>query len=67
MKRFKIVVLSLVTLLVCACATPTAPQPSTNQVNQNYIDTVEHRARRSGVRVQWINPPRDDAGVSENG
>jgi len=49
----------LAALALSACAS--APEPrSPTVVDQEYVGTVESKARYSGVDVYWINPPRKD-------
>lgn len=52
-------------LLLCACATTTAPnarlqadryQPAA--IDAQRMALIDHIARRKGVEVVWINPPQ---------
>jgi len=50
------------TLAGCA-TTASQSNPSANRVGQqidsNYVRSVEKQAGRTGTKVYWINPPRD--------
>ena len=44
----------------CA-ATPTQPEQTrqvSSAIDYRYMSQVERQARRAGVKVQWVNPPR---------
>ena len=61
--RHLIVVLSTIGILgAVGCAgTPTQPEQArhgSSSVDHNYMNAVERQARRSGVQVRWVNPPR---------
>ncbi len=49
-------------LAISGCATTTdrneQQRQGTSSVDHTYVRQVERQARRSGVRVQWVNPPR---------
>jgi hypothetical protein len=57
MKRLMIALCA--TLFLSACASMQG-QPTTESliVDGRYMQAVEQNARRMGVRVEWINPPR---------
>ncbi len=52
MKRIAFVVLASASLLLAACASAPSQRPP-----ESAVDSV-HYARRAGVRVEWVNPPR---------
>ncbi len=57
MKKFAMLFASLLALALIGCAS--APEPrSPTVVDSAYVGAVESQARRAGVDVQWINPPR---------
>lgn len=62
MSRFGIVSVALVSLLLAACASTPTPPPvagsTTFSTDLEYVATVEDKARRRGVAVVWINPPK---------
>lgn len=57
--------LALASLLLAACAShpQTASRPagsgSDATVDATYVDAVNRASRLSGVKVVWINPPRE--------
>lgn len=62
-KRHLIVAFSTLAVLSAAgCAgTQTHPDParqSSSSVDHTYMHEVERRAKRTGVQVRWVNPPR---------
>lgn len=57
MKTYAPLFASLLALALIGCAN--APEPrSPTEVDKAYVGAVESEARRMGVDVQWINPPR---------
>ncbi len=61
----KLSALSLVPLALGACATtkeaayqPTPPKPGSIVTDAEYVAYVEAVARRRGIGVQWVNPPK---------
>lgn len=68
MKRIAFVVLASASLFLAACASaPTQQRPPESAVDHTYVNTVEYHARRAGVRVEWVNPPRIRDRQQENG
>ena len=61
-----VVALSLLGLSACASmderdtalAPPSAADSPTIHTDAVYVATVEQLARKRGVRVEWVNPPR---------
>lgn len=61
--RFLILTLFTAGILGMAGCAGTPPQPEQSfhagsSIDYRYIGEVERRARTSGVRIQWVNPPR---------
>jgi hypothetical protein len=66
--RHLILALSTVAILgAVGCAgTPTQSEESrksSSSVDSIYMHEVERRARRTGVHVHWVNPPRKSVRV----
>ncbi|OAB61898.1 hypothetical protein AY599_07080 [Leptolyngbya valderiana BDU 20041] len=59
MKRLMIAIVA--SLFLSACAGMQG-QPTTESliVDGRYMQAVEQNARRMGVRVEWVNPPRQE-------
>ena len=62
MIRFAVVVSSCAVLAACAstAGTTSAPPPEQRQLTaeQQYIAYVERIAKRRGIHLTWVNPPR---------
>lgn len=64
MKRFLTwVIVPAAVALLAGCASGSASlakrQPSQMDVDSVYVGTVEAIAKRRGVEVRWVNPPRE--------
>ncbi|AKS40627.1 hypothetical protein [Wenzhouxiangella marina] len=58
MKRLILISVLSLSLLGCAASSETRPESSFKSIDQSYVNAVEYQARRAGVRVEWVNPPR---------
>lgn len=65
MMKFRHLILALFAVAILGavgCAgTPTQPEQAglaSSSVDYRYMSEVERQARRSGVKVRWVNPPR---------
>lgn len=45
-------------LALAGCATTGPESKSPTEYNSEYMAKVEHHAKRAGVNVVWVNPPR---------
>ncbi len=58
MVKFFIAILALFAVGLSGCATTTEEGNSLRTTDGQYVHAVERQARRLGVRVEWVNPPR---------
>lgn len=70
MNAFRLFASCAVVLLVAACASAPASQAQTAgkryQADSEYMAMVELIARRRGVDIEWVNPPKKFVEVPEN-
>ncbi len=50
--------LAAVTLLAACAATPSSTPVNTPKIDAQKVAAVESVAKRAGVHVIWVNPPR---------
>lgn len=56
--RYRLLFCAVLALgLASGCATTDPSQRTTREINNEHVSSVERVAKRSGVRVVWINPP----------
>ncbi len=68
--RIRIALLVWMSFLLAACAsTPETASDSRATIRDDvdYIEHVERAARRRGVTVRWVNPPRAETARSAQG
>jgi hypothetical protein len=51
-----ITALGAIALLGACATTPTPERKSSHQIDQAYVNTVDHHAARLGAQVYWVNP-----------
>lgn len=58
--RFALLVLSGSVLVLGACASTPEPMESKRSIRTDtaYVAAVEQAARRRGLALQWVNPPK---------